>query len=214
MKKAWIIILVTLCFSCCSQTQKGKINTKFSAMKTLVVTKDFEKFKFDKYDSVQGSSIYFTDDGTCFEYFREGDEYVSRETPGDAYFRLVKIFYLNGNIKEKGLFINSGDFKKGFWYYFNETGNLIEEEDNDRFFPYTFDDLVKYLTSEHIPLTMGFIENGFHTSIRSLVNDQGTFYLVKWLKDTSGMPNKIEEILIDGRSGKVVSKNLIAYRNN
>jgi hypothetical protein len=213
MKVVLFLYFVSIFFSCKSQHEMTNNNKNKNKMRTPVVTKDFEKFDFQKFDSIQGFSIYTLEDGTHLELLKEADEYLSRETPKDSYFTLVKIFYLNGNVKEKGLSINSGDFRKGTFYYFDESGTLIREEDNDLLYKYSFEDLLKYLEKEKIPLTMGFIGSGIHTSIYKKNDTDGVKWLIRWLKETSSLPAIIEEIIIDGKNGNVISKREIEYRH-
>jgi hypothetical protein len=61
---------------------------------------------------------------------------------------------------------------------------------------------------------VGRIEGGFHTQINKNTDPAGPRWQIRWLKDKSTMPNIVEEILIDGISGRIISKNKIKYFNN
>ena len=115
-------------------------------MNIPVVTKEFEKFEFKNYDSSKGVNRVILPDGTYQEYDSQSpDGYVVTIQPNNSCFMIIKKFYKDGNIMEKGLMINSGDSKKGNWYYFDKQGRLLREEDNDLPFKFTFEDLFNFL---------------------------------------------------------------------
>lgn len=180
-------------------------------IKIPLITKDFEKFDFTKFDSAQGYSTYLLDDGTNVEYYKEADEYVYIEMPKDSYFALRKVYYSDGNIKVKGLAINSGGVKKGIYYFFNESGTLIKEEDYDRPYTFTFEDLLAYMEREKIPVTKGYIASGIHTKIFQENDTNGYRWKIRWLQNTSEIPLMMEEILIDGKTGKLISRRSYEY---
>ena len=65
-------------------------------------------------------------------------------------------FYKNNNIKMKGLFFNSlgsRGFQKGTWYEFDEQGKLIKEIDYDKFYKFTFEDILKFCEREKIKIS-------------------------------------------------------------
>ena len=67
---------------------------------------------------------------------------------------------------------------------------------------------------EKIPLAVGRIQGGFHTQINNNPDPKETWWEIRWLKDRSKMPNVIEEIRINGISGKVISRKQSGYYNN
>ncbi len=184
-------------------------------MNIPVVTNEFEKFEFKNYDSSKGVNRVILPDGTYQEYDSQSpDGYIVTIQPNNSCFMIIKKFYKDGNIMEKGLMINSGDSKKGNWYYFDKQGRLLREEDNDLPFKFTFEDLFNFLKKEKIPLAVGRIQGGFHTQINNNPDPKETWWEVRWLKDKSRMPNVIEEIRINGISGKVISRKQSGYYNN
>ena len=52
-------------------------------------------------------------------------------------------FYPNNKIKTKGVFCKFG-FKIGKWYNYDEKGHLVSQEDNDRGFDFTYNDVFEY----------------------------------------------------------------------
>lgn len=75
-------------------------------------------------------------------------------------FFISKTFYSNGNIKEKGVKIVSGNVYKGIWYYFDESGKLIHSIDNDKIFDFSWEDILKFMTENRIPIQVGNSNHG------------------------------------------------------
>lgn len=63
---------------------------------------------------------------------------IEETIPPSNHF-ILKYFYANNQIKEKGLYFRTSNchFKTGLWYYFDPEGNLIEviDEDDHELFP-------------------------------------------------------------------------------
>ena len=112
---------------------------------------------------------------------------------------------------EKGLSVNNGGFKKGIWYYFDEQGKLLKEEDNDLPFTFSFEELIKYLQKQNIPISLGHNQFGFHTSFYTEFENSLPMWRVRWLSDTTKTPNTIEELIIDGKTGKLLKKNYRSF---
>src|SRR4051812_29397293 len=99
MKILKLIFIFLFYFSSHAQIVNEKKNNV--PMNSITVTDGFEKFDFAKFDSIKGHNSMMMKNGDYIEYLKEGDELMIRNTPADSYFTLIKIFYLNGNIKEK-----------------------------------------------------------------------------------------------------------------
>lgn len=184
-------------------------------MNIPTVSKEFERFDFAHFDSAKNVNSFTSSDGTYTEYDAESSGgYFITIQPLNSCFQIFKKFYKNGNIREKGLVINKGNAKKGEWYYFSETGVLEREENSELHYKYNFDDLLLYLKKEDIPVTIGRADVGFHTEISNNSDSIPPQWYVSWLKDSSKMPNTIEKITIDGKSGKIISKSHMRYFNN
>jgi hypothetical protein len=198
--------------SCNAKLEKTQIKNIY--MQDIVnVTKDFEKFDFRILNMDLGNyQTEILEDSTYIEYVIMKDKSQITMTPKNSYFKLVKYFYPNGNIKEKGLVINSSNFKKGYWYYFSESGILIKEEDNDLGFTFTFENLLVYLNNEKIPLTKGFIEGGLHTTIEKVTDSNGPKWIIEWY-DWSSIPVMLEEIIIDGKNGALIKRRRYVYKS-
>ena len=81
-------------------------------------------------------------------------------------YKLIKEYYLNGTIKERGkeyFTSHSDNFKIGKWEYFDEEGNLIKIEDKegkDRDYPMTYKEAFRKV-SHHF----GFSKKKLHIQV-------------------------------------------------
>lgn len=189
----------------------NELKAKASKSHGIKVLPDRKTVEIEVYDyqfqAENGDNIRFSGDNY--------GEYRLEQRISNAYFNLIKIYYQNGNVKSKGLEFNVfyGTFKKGTWYSFNPEGRLTSTIDYDTPFKFTFEQLVQYLEQENIPLKKGTLAQnpGYLTSIKRAVPDnQSPVWQVSWLK----APDKIEDIVISGITGKVVSKRIRNYINN
>ncbi|HXB07035.1 MAG TPA: hypothetical protein VNW04_07965 [Puia sp.] len=183
-------------------------------MNIPIVTSEFEKFDFSDYEKRKDGKSPLLPDGTYIQYERESQRYFMIIQLKDSYFMVLKRFFANGNIEMKGVMINSGEARIGIWYTYNADGKLISQENMDQSFRFSFEKLFDLLKKEGIKLTMGHFNGGFHTRIDKAVDKDGPRWVVQWLKDTSVMPNIIEDLTIDGRSGKILKREKVKYFNN
>lgn len=170
-----------------------------------VVTKEFEMLDFREYDSVKRNYSVTLKDNMHVQYMGYSGGYKVTIQPANSYFSITKLFDDRGYITEKGLLFNSGGFRKGVWYHFTN-GQLSREDNADKAFPFSFEQLYDYLVKEKIPLASGHIEYGYQTQIRREVDEKGARWSVEWLKDHTRIPNLIETITIDGKTGKIIDK--------
>lgn len=135
-------------------------------------------------------------------------------------FFIRKEFYVNGNIKEKGLCIINGDFYKGTWYYYNEKGDLIHSINNDAFFKYSWENVVEFIKENDIVLSLGK-PNGEvkFSSIKSTptklfpessVKDSGQvvsipLWTITWRNPGSSL-NDYTEVILDGNTGRMIRR--------
>ena len=133
--------------------------------------------------------------------------YITKAYYSASPFVLVKKYYHNKNIMEKGFIINSGSYKKGIWYYFDSLGNLSNQIIEDKSAKFSIEQLLIFLKNKSIPITNGFIENGIHTKIYFDINIKPTYWVVEYLFTT----NKLKKITIDAQTGKIINTELINY---
>lgn len=156
-----------------------------------------------------------THDG-YLELIKTSQSATSKETKNNVYFTITKSYYLNNNIKKKGLFFNVswGGFKKGIWYEFDEQGNLKKETNYDKSYQFNFDDILTFCKKNGIPVDKGPIlqSTGYHTMIKRNedVEKSGAVWEIRWLKE----PDLEEIIKLDGKTGKVLERREQGFINN
>ncbi len=205
MNKKSKIVIILIVYSGLLISYSQCQTKKISKMNIIVpeVSKEIEKLEFDKnYDSAKDINSYTLTDGSYIELEKEPYGYIERTWAPDSYFIIVKQFYENGYIKEKGVIFNYGYFEIGNWYYFDENGKLLKVEDCNIKFKFSFHELFEVLQKRKIPLTPGHIEQytGPHTSIEKHTDSNKSMWVVSWLKE----PQVTEEIYFDGNTGKVL----------
>jgi len=132
-----ILILMTI-ISCNSQI-KVKQNKK---MKTF----DIEAFEKNK--NTLNEYFFTTEDGTLVKQYG-GEEYYETIKPKDSLFEMYYEYYKNGNLKRE-LKSFPNDFVIGRIKEYDEQGNLIKEEDLDKSFSFSWEDIKKYLKAHDV----------------------------------------------------------------
>lgn len=131
MKFLYYIVIVSLLLGCKAQyISKNDLKSGFETYDL----KDYDqRIKHNKIDVYEGNNY--------IEY-RGTDIYIY---PKHKYYRVVKEFYNNGSIKEKGL--QFGYVNIGIWEYYNEEGKLIKTIDEDKKFNpnFSYNDILDYL---------------------------------------------------------------------
>ena len=139
---------------------------------------------------------------------RDTHGYIVRKYFNNSHFVIQMFFDTNGNIREKGWHFNqtsTSQFKKGIWYYFDELGMLIETIDHDLPFKFTFDDLLLFCRNEGIILPKGYSNDPQRPRIRRELQCPDYNLPVWYIIHNIGRIR--ETIVIDGISGKVLSRN-------
>lgn len=175
------------------------------------VDNKFEKFDSDK---IESSDVLreFLPNGNYVEInIANSGKYYS-ETFKDSYYMISKSYYPNGNIKSKGIGFNGDGFQISTWYEFDEKGKLIKEIDYDKPYKFTFEDILKFCEKEGISLTKGPVlqSTGFHTTITRRIEKEKPIWEIEWKKKF----NVVESIILDGTSGKVISRRESEFINN
>ncbi|MBC9914631.1 hypothetical protein [Chitinophaga varians] len=217
MIKYILIFLLAVGTACNAQITNQTKQTKGNNMNNPVVTKDFEKFdsvlfnnRKDKNDNVlratqpDGSYLEMTvwDGGMGYSF-----------TPRTSYYMLQKVYYKNnGNIKAKGLYFNNGFLQLGTWYEFDEQGRLVREVNYDKDYHLKLEDVLRFCEQEGIRVDRGPIlqSTGYHTKIRRAGNTQGKTWTIEWLKQ----PEKVEKVILDDATGKVLNRTETNFTNN
>jgi len=132
----------------------------------------------------------------------------------NKYHKIVKHYYPNGNIKEKGFMVNSSDTKTETWYEFDENGKLTKTINYDKLTDLSLNDVLRFCELEKITIKSGYQEpfSGFYNSIYRYYDENSSSYIwaVRWLKKH----NLVEYIRLDGKTGKIREKTEEEYENN
>jgi hypothetical protein len=196
IKCKFTILLLILAASCAAQGKSDKHTT----MEMPIVSAEFERIDTRVFENTENEKIVPNKDGSVDKYLRYEDGYTVSRYFSDSYFVIVKNFFANGGIKEKGVSLNTGECALGVWYEFDAAGKMEKKEDFDQPYRFPFDNLVKYLSSRKIPLTLGMVQGGFHTEVYKDNEDGKPFWFVHWLPEG----DRIEILKIDGATGKLV----------
>jgi hypothetical protein len=216
--KAKILLLIILFGFVNCRAQKNKNTT---IMDTPIITKDFEIFDIARYNRLKPNeskiASEITKDSSYVEMYKGEKDCYYIETAPNSYFSYQKVYYANGNIKQKGAYFNlSGNrgFTKGIWYEFDSSGKLSKENDYDKNFEFTFRNVLEFCKNENIKIETGPIlpATGFHTMIRRMyikATNKAT-----WIIERLKSSDKTEEIILDGNTGNVISRTDHNYTNN
>lgn len=215
MKSIKNILLIAFLFSLYGCQSQKPLNDN---VMNSIVSKNFEKFPNSIYQSRKDarpkSTMRVLLDGTYLE-LDEGDygkSYIIAIP--NSYFKLTRVYYTNGNIKSKGLEFNWFAFQKGIWFEFNVKGELVREINFDKNYKFTFEEVLEFCKREGIEVKKGPIlqSTGYHTQIirnYSKITESGT-WTISWLKK----PDIVEDIVLEGDSGKIISRKESGYINN
>ncbi|QDP86676.1 hypothetical protein FNJ88_09490 [Chryseobacterium sp. SNU WT5] len=127
----------------------------------------------------------------------------------ETYFSFVKNFYPSKSIENKGIAFNNGS-PVGIWYYFDELGNLIKEENTDEGYDFSPEDVVEYCEKHKIQLPKGYQDSGFQTKVDK--REENGKKVWKISHQISG--DEIEKLILDGKTGKELSKKIVPFINN
>ncbi|WP_346883692.1 hypothetical protein [uncultured Algibacter sp.] len=212
MKKITLLLLITLCFYQC-KAQKATIMEQNNNIPSI--TRDSEVFDtltYNKYRTNMKSSYVRVklDKKKYLEMSKGINQHHSSEYYSDSYFFINKIFYPNNNIKFKGIVFNSS-FRKGIWYFYKEDGSFSHEVDYDVPYKFTWNDILQYCKDHNIELNKGYIDGGWHTTIRRVSAEKiKTSPDIKpaWIIEYYVLGGKgyVETIILDGVTGKEVER--------
>jgi len=137
MKAAYLLALITL-FSCNAQNKTKQNKT----MKTF----DVETFNENK----TGNEYFFTtNDSTSVKQYENKNEYWETIKPKDSVLENFYEYFKNGKIKRSVKRFPRA-FALGSLKEYDEQGNMVKEEDLDRPYTYSWEDVKKYLTLHNV----------------------------------------------------------------
>lgn len=210
----------------------GIITEELKKDNVMFETFDYDKFEKEneKYKESEHSDTYFFKNGKIIY----ASQYEFYEIPPFPYFYLnYKEFYeypdKPSNIKEKGKYFGDlslrfvGNIKIGYWYYFDENGNLIQQVDEDKKFgKFGYNEVLKFLDEQkHINLKTGEgrdrVKIDFYYSDKTPKKLWNIFVKVGEAYQIPGEGYRIEQkgkgYYLDGDTGEIIKgKKLLEYR--
>ncbi|GGX19180.1 hypothetical protein GCM10007384_20650 [Aquimarina muelleri] len=174
-----------------------------------------EKFDIDRFQkNVKNERTIIEENNTIIEQIYFGGLLSHKEIIyyKNSPFRIIKLFYNNGNIQRKSVFFNYGNkgIEKGIWYEYDKEGKLIKETNYDEGYAFTWDDVLNYCVSNNIPITLGYqTTSTYDTSIERMHSKE--FKRNVWkitYPDPTGVGTgkgfPLEVKILDGNTGKVL----------
>ena len=200
MKKLILIILINTFLQCQSQrANKNMIPIIDNRFEKFI--KNINKSRIDEQSNL--NYIIYTGGKTGYSevfYTKIG------------YFKLIKNYYPSRSIENKGVAFNNGS-EIGIWYFFDESGKLIKEENTDEGYDFKPKDVVKYCESHKIQMTKGYQDNGFQTGIFKREMDNKKVWELTYAIRV-GKEDIIEQVILDGKTGKVLKREQDTYIGN
>lgn len=130
------------------------LSYKSQNRKDILPTVDskFEKFDVEAFKSNAVRGTHFIMTNVCtLRQDKQSRGYLQGEYINTSFFKVNKFFYSDGDIESKGLLFNEGS-QVGVWYYFDESGKLIKEENTDEGYGFTPEKVVVYCEKNKIEL--------------------------------------------------------------
>jgi len=208
MKNMLILIWLSIFMQC--KTQKR------DTLRIPTVNNSFEKFDIktlEKKNRIDTFFLSYNSDSTIVRQLQDQSYgFIDRVFYQNTYFTLIKKYYHNKNVKEKGNVFNEGS-PIGTWYYFDEEGKLIKEENTDEGYAFTPEDIIKYCKQNGIKLSKGYHESdGYQTSVYKNELNGKKVWLISYIISLNKEDKEVE-LTLDGQTGKVVKREEFPYDN-
>ena len=175
------------------------------------VDNQFEKFDvltFDK-ENVRGKRTSISED-LYIEEDTQSFGYAQQIFPSQSYFSTLKLFYKNGNIKEKGVLFNNGS-EIGYWYTFDESGKLLDLTDMDEGYLFGFEQIIAYCENNEITLPKGHENSGYQTSVYKEKSESGQDV---WMITHQTSGDTLDQITLDAKTGKELQRKTLEFINH
>ncbi len=200
-KKLLTIILCCTTYACLSVSyvNSAPIPSKGSQMNKQEINHFFDINKFEK--NRNGSEWNFTiSNGTQVRQIKESDGYTVEMRPVNSAYVYSSGYNKKGEITITGVRFYGNGVKK--WIYFNDKQEIIKEIDNDQPYPFSIEALAELLKDNYginlyDPRQILVMQRYIDTT-----NTHKPVYVVYAFQKNS--TNKLDGLLIDGETGKVL----------
>ncbi|WP_336703848.1 hypothetical protein [Chryseobacterium indologenes] len=202
MNKIIMLMWLSIFIQCQSQ--------KIDKYMIPIVDNKYEKFDIENFQkkSVRGYLKVRENSNTYIQDF-QSPGYREMIYNDNLFYKVTKFFYENGNIEKKGCLFNEGSVA-GIWYYFDKSGKIIKEENTDEGYGFKPEDIIVYCEKNKINLSKGYHDSGYQT--RVLKQDFEGKKVWRISHQTGG--DSIEEIILDGKTGKELQKKTVPFYNS
>ncbi|SUV52415.1 Uncharacterised protein [Bergeyella zoohelcum] len=188
----WLVLSSVQCNSQKTNTMIPTVDNKFEKLKEI-----FDKSRVDF--ETETEYIIFTSANSGY-----GISFLYKNN----HFSCVKNFYTSKTIENKGIRFNNGS-PIGIWYYYDESGKLIKEEDTDIGYDFGPMEVVKYCKENKIVLPKGYQPTGYQTRVLKQEFEGKKVWRISY--QIAG--DKIQQILLDGKTGKELQKKIVPFYN-
>ncbi|EKB59900.1 hypothetical protein [Bergeyella zoohelcum] len=173
------------------------------------VDNKFEKFDIDDFNkNVEYGFYIYQKNNILYRNYTQSIGYLQEIYPAESIYSLNKFFHNNGFIRKKGYYFNNGS-QIGIWYHFDESGKLIKEEDTDIGYDFGPMEVVKYCKENKIVLPKGYQPTGYQTRVLKQEFEGKKVWRISY--QIAG--DKIQQILLDGKTGKELQKKIVPFYN-
>ena len=198
MKRLIFLTLINIFFIKC-QSQKTTM------IMIPTIDNKFEKIRKEMKDSRE--DVIIDEEHVIYTFANVGFGKVNYNEAN--YFSIVKNFYPSKNIENKGVSFNNGS-PVGIWYYFDESGKLIKEENTDEGYDFTPENIINYCEKHKINLPKGYQDSGYQTKVlKQEIHGKKVWFISYQI---SG--DQIKEIYLDGKTGEEMRRKIVPFINN
>lgn len=139
-----------------------------------------------------------------------GSWFMSNTTMKNSLFTVHKEFNSKGVIIKKGVTFKNYGGALGMWYEFDDSGKLVKENDTDKDYRITFDDIVLYCKENNINL------NDQNTNLNRGINDETkkVAWGIEYRGEYNGKFGASIIIELDGTNGEIQKVTCINGKHN
>ena len=204
MKASIIICMLFAVVTACPAQNKKRMNYP-------QVSESIERIDTGMFDDDQTSKTVRMPDGSEMRYQKSNAGYSLRVYDPKTYYAIVKNYYPNGFIKEKGVSFNASPCPLGNWYFFSEEKSLQRKNNYDNGYRFDINDVIKFLNGKKIPYSLGALPaGGKHTEIFKGTEGHTPVWYIHW----PAKADLIEILTLSGADGKILNRTYEKYDNS
>lgn len=172
------------------------------------INNEFEKITIQNSKKKNDDRCIETPEGRKEIFSASKDGYTLSIYFENSFYKSDKFYYKNGYIKNKSLSFNMGS-PVGISYHFDKSGKFTKEENTDEGYEFKPEDIIVYCEKNKINLSKGYHDSGYQTRVLKQEFEGKKVWRIS--HQIAG--DKIEEIILDGKTGKELQKKTIPFYN-